>query len=175
MKILKGNKPIYHTATGHGVNSLTVNTLSFLNRDDVVILDTETTGFTGEVIELAIINTRGRTLYNQRFLPSTQVEAAATDVHGITYDALRHEPPFATEHQTILSILEQATIHLIYNAPFDVGRLDFTCKLYRLPPLPLKAQCLMKMRGGRQKLGGGHSALEDCLKALQVLKELNRA
>ena len=170
MKILTGNKSVYHPRGSSAAASI-LNPRLFLNRDDVLILDTETTGFTGEVIELAIINTCGNTLYNQRFLPSMQVEAAATAVHGITYDALRHEPPFASEYQTIRVILEQAAIHLIYNASFDVARLDFTCKLYRLPVLPLKAQCLMKMRGGRQKLNGGHSALEDCMRALEILKD----
>lgn len=174
MKVLTGNRPVYYTGDSNAA-APALNPHSFLDRDDVVILDTETTGFTGEVIELAIINTRGHTLYNSRFLPSMLVEAAATAVHGMTYDVLRHEPPFAAEYEVIRNVLAAAATHLIYNASFDVARLDFTCKLYRLPPLPLKPLCLMKMRGGRQKLNGGHSALEDCLKALEVLKEMNRA
>ena len=174
MKLLVGHKPVYYTGAGNAPN-LSPRDLLARPVGDVLILDTETTGFTGEVIELAIINLAGDVLYQSRFLPSMVVEAAAILVHGLTYDMLRHEPLFTDQCPVIRDVLDKALIHLAYNAPFDVARLDFTCKHYRLAPLPLRPQCLMKLRGQRLPLkGGDHSALGDCRKALELLKELAR-
>lgn len=177
MKILKGNKPVYRTgaAASPSINhNLTAQSLLARPTGDVLILDTETTGFNGEVIELAIINLKGDTLYCGRFCPKLRVEAAASAVHGITDDMLRNEPTFTDEYHAIKAILEAAKTHLIYNAAFDVSRLDYTCAVYNVPPLPLRPLCLMKMRGKRRKLGGSHNALGDCLKSLEVLKEIAR-
>lgn len=173
---LKDNKPTHHIKGNHNPAAAPHVARSILSRapGDVVILDTETTGFTGEVIELAIINLAGETLYSGRFLPTLFPEAAAIKVHSLTYDKLRNEPRFTDQYPLIRDILAAASTHLIYNAPFDVARLGFTCELYQLDPLPLKPVCLMKMRGRKQKLNGGHSALADCLKALEVLKEMAR-
>jgi len=176
MTFLRGKRPHFHIPGNHHPAAAPHVARSILlhSPGDVLILDTETTGLSGEVIELAIINLDGETLYNGRFLPTLFPEAAAIKVHGITYDKLRKEPTFADQYPIIREVMAAATTHLAYNAPFDVARLNFTCELYGLDPLPLKPVCLMKMRGHKVKLGGGHSALSDCLKALELLKELAR-
>lgn len=174
MKPLTGHKPV-HYVTPDPVPAIAPRDLLARPSGDVLILDTETTGFTGEIIELAIINLNGDVLYQSRFKPSLMVEAAAILVHGLTYDKLRHEPLFTDQHPLIRDVLAKASVHLAYNAPFDVARLDFTCNHYRLAPLPLRPLCLMKLRGQRLPLkGGDHSALGDCRKALELLKELAR-
>lgn len=137
------------------------------------ILDTETTGFAGEVIELAIIDLEGTPYYNGRFYPSTPIDPQAQAVHGIMMSMLFSAPTFKAEYTKILAVLAQAEIHLMYNAAFDVARLTHTCTLYGLPVLPLHPVCLMQMNKKR-KLGGSHSALGDCLRSLVVLKELAR-
>ena len=40
----------------------------------LVILDTETTGFDGEVIELGLVDADGRTLFDERFRPTCPID-----------------------------------------------------------------------------------------------------
>ncbi len=170
MTFLNNRKPVH--VMKHGQPN---KARDYLTRPrSTLILDTETTGLSGEVIELAIINLEGEVLYNGRFNPSLIVESGAVKVHGITRSMLRNEPFFDQRCDVIRDILANGDTHLAYNAAFDVARLNFTCTLYGLDPLPMKPVCLMKMRGRKVKLGGGHSALSDCLKALELLKELGR-
>ena len=48
-----------------------------LTTERAVILDCETTGLNGEIIELAIIDMSGNVLFNQRFRPMTEIEMSA--------------------------------------------------------------------------------------------------
>lgn len=154
-------------------------------RDDVLILDTETTDMYGEIIELAMINLKGETLFNRRFKPVEPVSAGAQAVHGISTEMLANEPSFAECAADVLGLLAKAGLVLIYNAAFDLSRLRQTCKLYDIEMPDTKADCLMELYAqfcGQwseyhgnykwQPLGGGHSALEDCKAALATLHEM---
>jgi DNA polymerase-3 subunit epsilon len=151
---------------------------------EVLILDSETCDLNGEIIELAIIDTQGKPLYNRRFLPLTTIQPGAQRVHGITLEMLTDEPRFADEYAVIRSILGTAQAVLIYNAPFDIRCLNVTCELHTQPPVNFRAGCIMRYyaqwvgqrsRGQYkwQKLtGGDHSALGDARAALAVLKAM---
>ena len=62
-----------------------------LNRADVLILDTETTGLDWpEIVDIAVIDTRGYRRLNRLVLPAqSDIEAGAVAVHGITPEKLR--------------------------------------------------------------------------------------
>lgn len=154
-------------------------------RDDVLILDTETTGFDGEVIELAIINLKRETVLNQRFNPLSEVSAGAKAVHGIGAEMLVNEPRFAECAPDVLRLLTSAGLVLIYNADFDLGRLRHTCKLHGVEMPEINTDCIMERyaqwygewseyHGSYkwQPLGGGHDALGDCLAALDYLHDM---
>ena len=62
-----------------------------LARRDVVIVDTETTGFgaNAQVIQVAVINTRGKVLMNDLVRVSDKIPKRATQIHGWTRGKLR--------------------------------------------------------------------------------------
>ena len=156
-----------------------------LQRPNVLILDSETTDLYGEIIELAIINLAGETLYNGRFKPLSAISPEATAVHGMTAESLAQEPLFSQEHETIKQLLTSAGLMLIYNAEFDVTRLWKTREIHGLEHFEFEADCLMVWYAAYvnhwssywksyrwQALNGGHSALADCRAALAVLQEM---
>jgi DNA polymerase-3 subunit epsilon len=156
-----------------------------LTRDDVLILDTETTDLHGEIIELAIINLKGETIYNRRFNPLSPVSAGAAAVHGITNEMLANEMVFSVCAPEVLKLLESAGLVLIYNATFDVLRLHQTCSVWGVDMPKFKTDCIMEWyaqfcgewsdyHGSYkwQPLSGGHDALGDCLATLGVLQDM---
>jgi len=96
-----------------------------------ITLDTETTGLEHEnghrIIEIGCVEVIGRRL-TQRNLhfylnPEREIDAAASQVHGMTLDDLRDKPRFAEIADEFLAFCEGAEI-IIHNAAFDVGFLD---------------------------------------------------
>src|SRR5687768_4350279 len=57
-----------------------------LERDDWVVLDTETTGLDhgAEVIQIGVVGPDGRTLLDTLLQPRTRIPADATRIHGVT-------------------------------------------------------------------------------------------
>lgn len=158
---------------------------AILRRSDVLILDSETTDLDGEILELAMINLKGETVFNHRFNPLSEISAGAKAVHGISAEALVNEPRFVECASDVFSWLESAGLVLIYNAAFDTARLQTTCRLHDVTMPDFKTDCLMEWyaqfcgewsdyHGNYkwQRLGGGHNALSDCLAALACLKEM---
>jgi len=157
-----------------------------LKRDDVLILDSETTDLYGEIIELAIINLKSEVVFNRRFKPIKPISAGAQAVHGISAEMLANEPAFEDCITEILDLITNVGLVLIYNAAFDSARFYQTCRLHNVHlPLDFKTDCLMERyavfcgdwseyHGSYrwQPLGGGHDALGDCRAALACLKEM---
>lgn len=159
-----------------------------LQRSDVLILDTETTDLDGEIIELAVINLQGETVFNQRFNPKRPISEGAKAIHGITEEMLANEPRFADCAPDLFSALVASGLVLIYNRAFDMARLRYTCYLHGLEMREFKTDCLMEWYAqyinewssyhesySWQPLNGGHDALGDCRAALDVLKEIAQA
>lgn len=104
-----------------------------------IILDTETTGLDPKqghrVIELAgleLVDRRptGRHLHYY-FNPEREIDAAATDVHGLTWDDLRTKPRFRDLAAEFLDFARGAE-WIIHNAPFDVAFLDYELSLCKM-------------------------------------------
>ena len=160
-----------------------------LATDNILFLDTETTGLAGEIIELAIIDGLGNVRFNSRFKPQVAIEPGAAAVHGLTIEALAGELDWADRYEEIKAILTNAAAVLIYNREFDTGRIDSTNRRRELELIQFKSHCVMewyaqfvgewseRYRSYRwQPLGGGdHSALGDCLAALSVVQEMAAA
>jgi DNA polymerase III epsilon subunit-like protein len=156
------------------------------HNDKIVILDSETTGLYGEIIELAIIDLEGNVLFNSLFYPKSEIEPGALAVHGITKEMLEGQPTWPDKWPEIESILYAARLVLIYNADFDIARISTTNRVHRIEErVTYRPECLMELyarwygdwnsyhRSYRwQKLGGGHSALEDCQAALRKLQQM---
>lgn len=92
-----------------------------------VFLDTETTGLRGlyaggtdEIVELAILDDRGRALINQLVRPAGQgTWPEAQRIHGIS-PAMVAEAPTLTEILPAASAAIQGCRVVIYNAAFDL-------------------------------------------------------
>ncbi len=110
-----------------------------------VVLDTETTGLAADqghrIIEigcLEIVDRRltGRTLH--LYLdPEREVDEAATEVHGMTWEDLRDKPRFAEVADRVRDFVVDAEV-LIHNAAFDLSFLD--AEFARIGGAPFRSQ-----------------------------------
>ena len=105
-----------------------------------LILDTETTGLDPKlghrVIEIAaveIVDRRvtGRNVHFQ-VNPEREIDAGATDVHGLTWDMLRDKPRFADIAAEFVEFTRGAR-WVIHNAAFDLAFLDAEFERLDLP------------------------------------------
>ena len=123
-----------------------------LNRADVLILDTETTGLDWpEIVDIAVIDTRGYRRLNRLVLPAqSDIEAGAVAVHGITPEKLREAqaPTFTALAPRLQQLVTGASDILIYNADFDIASVRVSLKNNELPDdlgnmIAGKARCIM--------------------------------
>jgi DNA polymerase-3 subunit epsilon len=162
---------------------------SLLERNDWVVLDTETTGlsYNDEIVQIAILASDGSVLLDSLVRPIIPINPEATNIHGITNEKVADAPPFSEIYEKIKSILSGKSI-VIYNAAFDIRLLQQTMRKYQLPRLKFEEElieCAMlyyaAWRGEIwangsykwQKLqGGDHSAVGDCRATLELIKRM---
>jgi DNA polymerase-3 subunit epsilon len=105
-----------------------------------IIIDTETTGLDPKqghrIIELAALEVANRRATGRsvhlRFDPEREIDAGATEVHGMTWDDLRDKPKFAAVAAEFIAFASGAE-WIIHNAPFDIGFLDAELERAALP------------------------------------------
>lgn len=152
-----------------------------------VILDSETTGLEPPVdfVEVALIDTWGRTLLHSLVKPYCEIAEEARRVHGHSSHWLQCMPTFELLHPVLRHILAGKRV-VAYNAPFDRMVFREACGHYVLHDNHHEWECAMRRyaafvgeessRGGGyrfQKLpGGDHSAVGDCLATLAVIREM---
>jgi len=105
-----------------------------------LIIDTETTGLYPQqghrIIELAgveVVDRRatGRTIH-YRVDPEREIDAGATEVHGMTWEDLKGQPRFRDIAADFAEFAGGAQ-WVIHNAPFDLAFLDTEFGLARMP------------------------------------------
>ena len=144
-----------------------------------VILDTETTGLAGYIVEIAVLDAAtGEVLLDTLVNPGCPVEPGARWVHGITDGQLAGAPPLAGVLPRLLKVTAGRTV-LAYNAGFDRDTVARHARRDGLDPAHLADErrwsCLMSrrtdwlMRHRWLPLGGGHRARGDCQVALELL------
>lgn len=165
----------------------------FLNSDKYLILDTETTGldWNDEIIELAILDTKGNVLYESMFKPNQEIPREATSIHGITDDMVKDCPNFASEWEKIWTIIKDKTL-LIYNDNFDTSMLYRTLEQHEIvleDDFRFNSFCIMKFYQNYQqdrrwtslsnacwemdvKIKQDHRALDDCQMVLELIKAI---
>ncbi|HEY3179947.1 MAG TPA: DNA polymerase III subunit epsilon [Casimicrobiaceae bacterium] len=97
----------------------------------LLVLDTETTGLDPKqghrIIEIAAVelNDRRQTGRHLHFYlnPEREIDTAAAEVHGMTWEDLKHRPRFADVAAELIAFAQGAD-WVIHNAPFDVAFLD---------------------------------------------------
>jgi DNA polymerase-3 subunit epsilon len=111
-----------------------------------ILLDTETTGLEPKlghrIIEVACVEMVSRRLtrndFHRYLNPERNIDAGATQVHGLTLDFLLDKPKFGDIADELLEYVRGAEI-IIHNAPFDVGFLN--AELAKLGKAPLTEIC----------------------------------
>ena len=106
-----------------------------------IILDTETTGLDPRqdhrIIELAAVEIVDRRVTGRhlhvRIDPERDIDAGATEVHGMTREDLVGEPRFADIAARFVEFARDAE-WIIHNAPFDIGFLDAELERAGLAP-----------------------------------------
>jgi len=105
-----------------------------------IVIDTETTGLDPQqghrIIEFAAIElvdrrATGRAIHF-RVDPEREIDFAATEVHGMTWDDLKAKPKFREVAAEFIDFVRGAE-WVIHNAPFDVGFLDAELRLAGVP------------------------------------------
>jgi DNA polymerase III epsilon subunit-like protein len=167
-----------------------------LNIDNFVVLDTETTGLykDDEVIELSVIDERGRELYHSLFKPEKKMGEAALRVTGLDNPMLENEPLFKDEWPKIKKAVGKKKI-LGHNIGYDYRITLATAKRYGINENEVKAlfrdyidskeiaKKYLRSRSYKlaylcKKLGitesQKHRATYDCLQTLQMLRRLER-
>lgn len=169
-----------------------------LNRlDELVILDTETTGLSpgwSEVIDLALVDGHGKVLLDtyvkpvhpERVFNRDSRDVCAYDIHSIHPDVLESAPTFPDVYEAVYRLVKNKTV-LIYNASYDIGMLEGDCEQYHLPCMDTAGWLDVMIPYSRwvgeysrywddyrwQALpDGGHSALSDCLATVNVIKRM---
>lgn len=119
-----------------------------LKRGDYVILDTETTDRDGsEIIQIAIISSKGDELLNTFVKPKGEITQGAIGVHGITPEMVKLQPTFPE----LLPQLKETLIGkdiIVYNAKFDRGALHRSAEAWGIDKTDWK------------EIAGWHCAME---------------
>ena len=119
-----------------GRSSLATAWRELLDRDDVLILDTETTGLgdDAEVLEVVAVDTRGETRLNVLSLPEGRIPEAASKLHGLTREELvaRGARPWPEVHSEVLEALQAASTVVAWNSTFDETMLRQTSERHGL-------------------------------------------
>ena len=105
-----------------------------MGRDDVLILDTETTGLgeRAEIIEIAVIDTTGRERFQSLCKPQRRIPKSATKLHKITDRMVARAKKWKDIHGTVDKLIRQANYVLAWNAAFDEEMLRQTAERYHL-------------------------------------------
>ena len=164
-----------------------------LDRDDVLLVDTETTGLgdKAEVIEIAAIDTVGNLRLSVLSMPEGRISSGASRVNGLTRETLKAEGarPWPELHEQVKSVLESASIVAAWNAPFDVRMLNQTTERHGLSNIRVEIADLLRAyrrfrpdgrhrlvdavkREGAKWSGESHRAEADCRAMLAVLREI---
>lgn len=133
------------------MNKAVENWFSLMNREDILILDTETTGFKpdSEVLQVSVIDTTGKTRFNEYVLPLKRIPPEASKIHGLTEKKLKqyNARPWFEYHERFTELTTSiAKLVLVYNLDFDTRLLRQTCKMQLTPTQfhPYKGRCIMK-------------------------------
>ena len=159
------------------------------NKSRYVILDTETTGLnkTDEIVQLAVIDLDGNTLFNENIRPTKRkrMSREAVAVHGLTMQTLSKCRTFAELAEPLERAMGSKTV-IAYNGEFDarmfvqtyrlgggfLHRGDWECIMLEYAKYVGEWSDYYQDYRWQPLPGGTHSALGDCLATLEVLRTM---
>lgn len=155
------------------------------NKDQYVILDTETTGLSSDdqIVEIAIIDLDGKELLNTKVFTEISISPEASYVNGIKNSDLVGMPTIRELTPRIQEIFKDKTI-LIYNADFDVRMLyqsgyeediNSWCMMYLYMDYASSDRWIGLQRAMQYEginIIQDHSAYGDCICVLELIKKI---
>ena len=166
-----------------------------LSDPNTVIIDLESTGLLHqdpdtEIVQIAIIDTKGRQLLSMLLKPAQPMSDTVVDIHKITNEQVINQPLFPQVAKIITFVLKDKHV-ISWNMDFDWKLLIHMLKKYEIPlPKIAGASCAMdkysewsgewnvKRDGFRwQKLPNflgeeSHDAYNDCRNALKAMQKM---
>ena len=166
-----------------------------LSDPNTVIIDLESTGLLHqdpdtEIVQIAIIDTKGRQLLSMLLKPSQPMSDTVIDIHKIANEQVINQPLFPQVAKIITFVLKDKHV-ISWNMDFDWKLLIHMLKKYEIPlPKIAGASCAMdkysefsgewnvKRDGFRwQKLPNfigeeSHDAYNDCRNALKAMQKM---
>lgn len=120
---------------------------NFSNRTDWLVLDTETTGqdpHEDEVVEISVLTARGDVLVDKLVRPQTEIDEAASEVHGIYWDDVEKQPQISGIRE--LPFLLTGHPILVYNKDFDIPIIRRSLQAAGVDPMDdlWDPRCVMK-------------------------------
>jgi DNA polymerase III epsilon subunit-like protein len=158
-------------------------------KDNVVVLDTETTGLYGaEIVEISVIGLDGNVLIDTLVKPKAPIPKEAKRIHGISDKMVADKPSWPEVWDKLFPIIKDKLI-LIYNSEFDVRLMKESFDPYpehkskQKQVDKLKTECVM--RAYAELIGSpkwikltqasahsmSHRSIEDCRATLKVIKK----
>jgi DNA polymerase-3 subunit epsilon len=141
-----------------------------------LILDTETTGLDSRqghrIIEIGIVELVDRRQSGRHLHiyvnPEREIDVAATEIHGFTWEMLRDKPRFADIGAELADFARGAQ-WIIHNAPFDIGFLDEEFRRAGLPSTSeLAAEVVDTLALAREQFPGKRNSLDALCERLGV-------
>ena len=182
---------------GRGARRLRARDIpALLGREDVLVLDTETTGLgrNAEVIEVVAIDTTGTLRSSALSFPFGPISRGSWEVHGLSAEALHAmgARPWPEVHPALVPVLREAEHVLAWRADFDARVLEQTAAFHNLalPPArwaDVRPAYVDARPGGRHSLadamrreglaweGRHHRAEADCRAVLAVMRAIAHA
>lgn len=104
-------------------------------RSPFIVFDLETTGLVNpDIVQVGIVDSGGRILYEGRIKPSKPIEPGATKAHGLTDEDVKDCPPFEAVYEELRTIFGLG-VPFAYNYAFDEPVLLRMCAERDLLPL----------------------------------------
>jgi DNA polymerase-3 subunit epsilon len=118
-------------------------------RQDVVYLDTETTGIDGraEIVEIAVIDGAGQTLLDTLVRPDGIIPYEVIRIHGIDDTMVAGAPRWPEVYPALRDLLRDQTV-IVYNADFDFRLVNQMNRRCGFLPLTGSWECAMKQYAG---------------------------
>lgn len=98
-----------------------------LDNENLIVLDTETTGFTekDEILQLTILNGNEEELFNKYFKPNHNKNwETAEKCNHISPEFVADKPSLLSKKEQIESLLNKANLIIGYNTGFDIKMLE---------------------------------------------------
>lgn len=139
-----------------------------------IVLDTETTGLEHElghrIIEIGAVELINHVPtgkhYHVYINPERDIDARASEVHGITNDQLADKPLFADIADDFLQFIDNASL-IIHNASFDMGFINAELSRLQKPTIG-NDHVIDTLLMARQKFPGGQASLDALCKKFGI-------